>query len=239
MIINPQVQIFATSDMQIVDSAARQGFKLIFIGDQMEIPNGYNFINMPQLTPDYKTICAAISGDDNLLAQSYYASLLTPQVEETIAVLIGALARGVNIVLYFPADTLQLKYPYLLLQYLLDNFGIKVGDKNSPAMFNPAFDQIIWRLLYIYRIVSWDNYIMNVNDLDPVVLVRLREDLCPIYKIPTNISDQDMVSKIQQIKDQITAKMNEKPKLFEHVEAPVKHSTAKKTTTKKTSKKGK
>lgn len=224
MIINPQVQIFATSDMSIVDNAARSGFKLIYIGDQMEIPQGYNFINMPQLTPDYKTICAAISGDDNALTQSYFESLTTPQVEETIAVLLGALTRGVNIVLYFPMDTLQLKYPYLFLQFLMEKFGIKVGDKNTPPIYNPAFDQIILRMLYIYKIIPWNEYIMNTDTLDPISLIRLREDLCGQYNIPTNISDQDMVNKVQQIKDEIVAKMTTKPKLFECVEVKKKES---------------
>lgn len=240
MMINPQTQIFATSDMSVVDNAARRGFKLIYIGDQMEIPQGYNFINMPQLTPDYKTICAAISGDDNLLAQSYFESLITPQVEESIAVLIGALTRGVNIVLYFPHDTLQLKYPYLFLQFLMDRFGIQVGDKNSPSMYNPAFDQIIMRMLYIYRIIPWDAYIMNTEELDPISIARLREDLCAQYNIPMNISDQDMVARVQKIKDQMVAKMNTKPKLFEHVEPKKKESVPiKKQSSNKKPRKGK
>lgn len=219
MLINPQTQILATSDMGVVDTAARQGFKLIFVGDQMEIPSGYNFVNAVHFTPDYKTICAIIeNGDDALVSQLYFASLSTPVAEETFAVIIGALSQGNNIMIYFPNDTLQLKYPYLLLHYILERFGIRIGDKNTPCSYNPAYDTLNLRLLYIYRIIPWNSFIMAVNDLDPVVLIRLREDLCELYSIPVNISDEEMVVKVQQIKDQLIAQMSANKPLFERVE---------------------
>lgn len=198
-------QLFATSDMDIVDTAAKQGFKLIYVGDQFEMPTGYNFVNAIGLTPDYITMTAVVEGNTEKFTQSYINMLSTPATEEMIAVIIGALKNGANIMIYFPHDTLQLEYPYIFLQYLQDRFGIIVGAKENQFMYNQAFDAANARLLYIYRIIPWNEYLLMTDDVDPVTIIRFKEDLSQQFNIPADIKDEDMVLKLQQIKDQMTS----------------------------------
>lgn len=210
-------QMFATSDMEIVNNAAMQGYKLIYIGDQLEIPSGYKFVNAITFTPDYQTMSAIIEGDTQRFNASYINMLSSPAAEELFAIIIGALNQGSFIMIYFPHDTLQLAYPYLLLQYLQDRFGITVGDKESPFMYNPSFDLINMRLLYIYKLIPWNEYIIYTDEVDPVTIMRFKEDLSQLYNIPMNISNEDMVVKIQEIKDKIIASKQNKKKLFETI----------------------
>lgn len=204
-------QIFATSDMAVVDTAARQGYKLIYVGDQFEMPKGYNFVNALGLTPDYLTMTSIVEGNTEKFTQSYLNMLASPATEEMIAIIIGALSQGICIMIYFPHDTLQLEYPYLFLQYMQDRFGIIIGAKENQFMYNPAFDPINARLLYIYKLIPWNEYLLMTDDVDPVTLIRFKEDLSRQFNIPADITDEDMVSKLQSIKDNLKSP---KKKLF-------------------------
>ncbi|MDE6946223.1 MAG: hypothetical protein K2P14_03450 [Anaeroplasmataceae bacterium] len=209
-------QIFATSDMGVVDTAARTGYKLIYIGDQLEMPQGYKFVNAIMLTPDYKTMSAIIEGNQERVAQNYYASLQTPQAEELFAIIIGALRSNSQIMMYFPNETLQLKYPYLLLEHMLNKYGIRVGDSGNPFVYNPAYDASNFRLLYLYNLVTWQEFILNTEDLDDFTIAKLKQELCQQFNIPANISNIDMVNEIQKIKDKLINDM--KPQLFTVIE---------------------
>lgn len=209
-------QIFATSDMGVVDTAARTGYKLIYVGDQLEMPQGYKFVNAIMFTPDYKTMSAIIEGNQQRVAENYYASLQTPQAEELFAIIIGALRSNSQIMIYFPNETLQLKYPYLLLEHMLNKYGIRVGDNNNPFIYNPAYDTSNFRLLYLYNLVTWQEFILNTEDLDDFTIAKLKQELCQQFNIPVNISNIDMVNEIQKIKDKLINDM--KPQLFTIVE---------------------
>lgn len=209
-------QIFATSDMGVVDTAARTGYKLIYVGDQLEMPQGYKFVNAIMFTPDYKTMSAIIEGNQQRVAENYYASLQTPQAEELFAIIIGALRSNSQIMIYFPNETLQLKYPYLLLEHMLNKYGIRVGDNNNPFAYNPSYDMSNFRLLYLYNLVTWQEFILNTEDLDDFTIAKLKQELCQQFNIPVNISNIDMVNEIQKIKDKLINDM--KPQLFTIVE---------------------
>lgn len=206
-------KMFATSDLEVVKSSAEMGYKLLYVGDPLEIPQGFNFVDAAPLTPDYRTITSIIDGNLDMAYMMYVELLNAPMAQETLAVMFGALSQGISIMIYFPHDSLQLSYPFFLLKFLMEAYGVKVGDKNTPFMYNEAFNKVILRLLYIYRIVPWQDYIMNVDELDPIVLMRLRQDLCTKFQIPETISDQDMTIRVQQIKDDIIKSANTPPEL--------------------------
>lgn len=205
-------QIIATADLFVIDEAARSGFKLLYVGDVLETPKQWNFINAIGFVPDYQCMSAIIEGDDNRFALSYIQNLKNPMAEELFAIILAALCKGTGIMLYFPEDTLQLKYPYLLMQYMQDNYGLIVGDKSNPFSYNQVFDSSNTRLMYLYKLVDWKTYILNVDEADPMILMRLREDLCPLYSIPINISDVDMINEVTRIKSELINPPIIKPK---------------------------
>lgn len=213
--MNIKGQIIASSNLAIVDECARQGFALIYVGDELEMPKQWKFITATAFTPNYQAMCAQIEGDEARFASMYLQELLTDNAQELMAIILAALCKGTRILMYFPEESVRLGYPILLMQYMANTHGITVGDKSYPFMYNPAFDYINLRLMYIFRLVDWKEYILSVEEVDTVVLIRLREDLCPIYNIPINISDADMVTKVTEIKDQI--KNAARPKVFSHV----------------------
>ena len=64
-------RIFYTSNLQMISSGYYQGYKLIYIGDSLEMPQDFNFIDGALFTPDYRTISAALEGNDSLLVNNY------------------------------------------------------------------------------------------------------------------------------------------------------------------------
>lgn len=206
-------QLIATSNLEIADQAARQGFKLLFVGDMMDVPKQTGFINASCLTPDYKTMSAIIEGDEAKYMALYQQYLSLPHSEEMIAVLISALFRGNNVLMFFPEESIALSYPYALLTYLQNRFGLMVGDKSKPFSYNPNYNMSNMRLLYLYNLIDWKTYINTVEDLDQYVLAKMRQELCPIYGLDGNISDPDLVQFVTKIKEDM-----KKPRLFERAE---------------------
>ena len=215
--IHPMAQLFATSNMEVVASAAQQGFKLLFIGDTMDMPKQFPFINAITFTPDSRSICALLEGEEKIFAEMYLMSLATEVNEKMFAVILGALNKGQKILLFFPEDTQQLKYPYLLLKYFNDKFGIRVGDKTTECMYNDNYDYSNLSFMYMNDILSWQEYILNIDNLDQFVLVKLRKDLCDKYNIPTDIDDISMVNKVQEIKHSLIRELNKGKKLFSKI----------------------
>lgn len=216
--MHPMAQLFATSNMEVVASAAQQGFKLLFIGDTMDMPKQFPFINAITFTPDSRSICALLEGEEKIFAEMYLMSLATEVNEKMFAVILGALNKGQKILLFFPEDTQQLKYPYLLLKYFNDKFGIRVGDKNSECLYNDNYDYSNLSFMYMNDILTWQEYILSVENLDQFVLAKLKQDLCDKYDIPKDISNESMVGKIQEIKNSLIRQMNKGKKLFSTVE---------------------
>lgn len=215
--INITGQMFATSDINVVNAAISQGYKIIFVGDQFEAPQGYDFIYGVALTPEYKAITAMVEGDTQKFANEYINMLSLPNVEELLLLFIVALGQGQNIMFYFPQDSLQLEYPYLLLEYIQNKFGITVGAKENPFVYNPAFHMSNVRMLYLYNLITWQDFILAVDEVDPVTIMKIKTEISGIYNIPENITDEDMTAKIQEIKDQLMKSTKDgKKRLFSY-----------------------
>lgn len=207
--------IIATSNLDVVKCSIMNGFKAMYIGDPMYIPQDINLINGSIFTPDYQVMSLIIDSNDDMFTKAYIDYLNGPQCEEMFAVLIAALFKGINIILYFPEDSIQLKYPILFMQFLFNRYGVVVGDNNTPFSFNMALYPSNMRLLYLYSLIDWRQYILSVEDLDQYVLSKLRQDICPIYQIPFEIDDNSFVQEITKIKDKLLHP--EVKKLFEVV----------------------
>lgn len=209
-------QMFATSNMEVVDNAARQGYRLLYVGDQLEIPSGYKFVNALTLTPDYQAMAAVVEGNMNKFSQMYINMLMAPMAEELFAIIVGALVQGASIMIYFPYDSLQLQYPYILLQYMNDRYGISVGDKERQFSYNSAYDNANMRLLYVYKLIPWQDYILYTDEVDPITISRFREDLMGQFGITANTTNEELITKIQQAKDSLMQN-TQKQRLFDKV----------------------
>ena len=120
--------------------------------------------------------------------------------------------------IYFPQDALQLQYPTFLLQYLSSALGIQTGTDTVPPAYNENYNIRNLRLMYIFRLIPWKEFLLVCEDVDPIIMGRFREDICPAFGIDPNIDDLNMMNKIEEIKKNIQDQLN-KPRLFTHIEA--------------------
>lgn len=56
------------------------------------------------------------------------------------------------------------------------------------------------------------------EEVDPLLMQRFKEDLCPIYGLDQNISDLDMMNEIEKIKKHLQNELQKPARLFSRVE---------------------
>ena len=210
--------LYATSDINVVNVAAHGGHKLLYIGDSFEMPKEFNFVDAVAFTPNYKTICVIIENNTQMMQQSYYENLSAGPAQELFAVILAALRKGINITMFFPPDSLQLQYPSLLLQYIEQVHRIQTGtDKILPA-YNENYNLKNMRLMYIFKLINWKEMLLVCEEVDPLLMQRFKEDLCPIYGLDQSISDLDMMNEIEKIKKHLQNELQKPARLFSRVE---------------------
>ena len=210
--------LYATSDMNLVNVAVHGGHRLLYIGDSFEMPKEINFVDAVAFTPNYKTMCAIIENNTQMMQQFYYENLSAGPAQELFAIILAVLRKGVNITMFFPPDSLQLQYPTLLLQYIEQVLGIQTGtDKILPA-YNENYNVKNMRLMYIFKLISWKEMLLVCEEVDPLLMQRFKEDLCPIYGLDQNISDLDMMNEIEKIKKHLQNELQKPARLFSRVE---------------------
>ena len=101
--------LYATSDMNVVNVAVHGGHRLLYIGDSFEMPKEINFVDAVAFTPNYKTMCAIIENNTQMMQQFYYENLSAGPAQELFAIILAVLRQAVNITMFFPPDSLQLQ----------------------------------------------------------------------------------------------------------------------------------
>ena len=207
-------RIFYTSNLQMISSGYYQGYKLIYIGDSLEMPQDFNFIDGALFTPDYRTISAALEGNDSLLVNNYNNQLNSSNTQEFIAVILSALMKGINVLIYFPEEVFQLKFPYILLEYFRDIYGILIGNEYQDCIFNinSVTNSNIYSTLYMSNIIDWKSFISNVEKeyiTNYLALCKIRGETSKLYNIPPSVSDIEFLDYLY--------KHNNKNKLFSNV----------------------
>lgn len=196
-------QLWATSDLEMVDQAIMQGFKVVYLGDPMSVDPAYKekFVMASSLTPDYQTMSLQVDGDINGFAQMYIASLNSKPAMDMLVVILVCLYKGINVIFYLPKEALSLNYVQYLLQYIEFNFGVTTRTKTSQFMFNPSYSDRIIELLYLNDLITSQEYLMNSNSLDDMTLKKLVSEYHPMVEDPTNL--QHIISWFSRYKDEL------------------------------------
>lgn len=183
-------QLWATSDIKLVEQAAYQGFRVIYLGDPLSLDPAYRekFITAIALIPDYHALSLQIDGDMNGFINLYIASLNSPAAIEMLSLIFVCLYNGNNIIFYLPPEAAGLNYAQYLLEFIECNFGITPQTKNTNFRFNPAFSDRIIELLYLHNLVSAQEYLINASSLNNSSLRKLVSEMHPVVEDPTNIS---------------------------------------------------
>lgn len=196
-------QLWASSDIELVNQSLMQGFKVIFLGDPISIDPMYknHFVMASSFVPDYNMMSVLIEGNTNNFMHMYVESLGSKAAMEMMTAILAALFKGTNILFYIPKEAVDLKYGQLLLEYIEYNYGIRTQTKSTMFGFNPKYLGKIVELLYLSNLVTAQEFLINTDNLDQISLRKLVSELHPMVEDPTNL-DQ-IIAWFNNYKDQI------------------------------------
>lgn len=196
-------QLWATTEIDMVNQAMMQGFKVIYLGDPISVDPAYKekFVMASSLTPDYQTMSLQVDGNIEGFLQMYIASLNSKVAMDMFAVILTCLYKGINIIFYLPREAVSLNYIQYLLQYIEFNFGITTQTKTTQFAFNPSYFGRIIELLYLNDLVTAQEYLVNSTSLDELTLKKLVTDIRPMIEDPSNL--QQIISWFSRYKDEL------------------------------------
>ena len=196
-------QLWATSDINLVNQAIMQGFKVVYLGDPISIDPAYEekFVKATSLVPDYETMSLQVDGNVDAFIQMYMSSLNSKPAMEMFSVILVCLYKGINIIFFMPPEAAGLNYVQYLLQYIEFNFGITTQTKTSNFMFNQEYTERIIELLYLNQLVTAQEFLINSKSLDDMTIRKLVVDLHPVVKDPTDL--KQIITWMSNYKDEL------------------------------------
>lgn len=184
-------QLWATSDINLVNQAMMQGFKVIYLGDPISIDPMYKerFIISTALTPDYQTMTLLIENNIDGFIQSYIMSLNTAAAMEMFSAIFACLYRGSNVIFYLPPEASGLNFEQYLLQFIQFNFGVTTQTGTTQFSFNPEFTGRMIEFLYLGNLVTAQEYLVQSASVSEPAIRKLVSELRPIVKDPTDLQE--------------------------------------------------
>lgn len=184
-------QLWATSDINLVNQALSQGIKVIYLGDPVSIDPMYKdvFVTATSLVPDYQTMSLLIDGHENEFMQMYLASLNSKPAIEMFSIILACLYRGTNIMFFLPPEASGLNFIQYLLSYIKYNFGIETQTKSTQFSFDLQFSGKIIELLYLNNLASSQEFLINSDTIDDLSLRKLVSELHPMVNDPTDLNE--------------------------------------------------
>lgn len=198
-------KLMATSDLQVAINTKNQApdkVKILYVGDLMDRPAGVDCINATNLCPDYTTLEIYIEfGDkDNAFMNAYVSYLnASPAAGEVFATILYALSTGINVVMYMPPETLELRYPSYLLQYIESVYGLTAATNSTQYAYNPAFKDNNVRTMYMFNLVPPLFFIQNCETMDDMVLAKVKRDYLQKYPEIASYSSQQMYQFVENV----------------------------------------
>lgn len=173
-----------TSDIQIAQFAIKNdpNVRVLYVSDTEGVDiKQLGFISGAALVPDYNTLSEYINGNINAFTEKYTIYLNMPVQSNYIAAILTALVRGINIIFYFPTDTLDLYYPKYLQDFILCNFGITASSRTTQFNYDSRFDDKILNFIYTEGAISCNEFLLNCTNADQESILKLIHDyqLCP------------------------------------------------------------
>lgn len=183
-------QLWATSDINLVNQAMMQGFKVIYLGDPLTIDPVYKerFVISTALTPDYQTLSLLVDGNIDGFVQMYMLALNSASAMEMFSAIFACLYRGSSVIFYLPPEASGLNFVPYLLQFIEYNFGVTTQTSTTQFSFNPDFatGRII-EFLYLNNLVSAQEYLFHASGISQNTIRKLVNDLRPVVQDPTNL----------------------------------------------------
>ena len=188
-----------TTDKGLLANAHCYGFKPIAIVESesvLELASTENIQVASILLPSYDAVSAYLDGNLPLFQSMYFGQLSGRNCDEFITLIMLALYRGNNILIYISSDEIkELPYPKVLSMYLENIYGYYpprqyTGDQNilGEYLHNQAYDPLILCKMYQYSFIDSEEF-LNVYppniDIPLDVVNKLMYEESPVIQNPT------------------------------------------------------
>ena len=188
-----------TTDKGLLANAHCYGFKPIAIVESesvLELASTENIQVASILLPSYDAVSAYLDGNLPLFQSMYFGQLSGRNCDEFITLIMLALYRGNNILIYISSDEIkELPYPKVLSMYLENIYGYYPprqypGDQNilGEYLHNQAYDSLILCKMYQYSFIDSEEF-LNVYppniDIPLDVVNKLMYEEPPPIQNPT------------------------------------------------------
>lgn len=173
-------QIYITSDTNIVTQSIYNDARIIVLDEQNPFPNYPNVYMASLLVPPYSILEKIIDGDIQTAEAMYIDYLTSHEVNSFIAIILFALYRGENIVLYINSD--EVGFKDMLLRYICNVYGIIIGSEFVKCQYNEAGLMNILISLYMNRLISASVFLFNLGPyviIPDFVIIQLITDIDP------------------------------------------------------------
>lgn len=188
-----------TTDKGLLANAHCYGFKPIAIVESesvLELASTENIQVASILLPSYDAVSAYLDGNLPLFQSMYFGQLSGRNCDEFITLIMLAIYRGNNILIYISSDEIkELPYPKVLSMYLENIYGYYPprqypGDQNilGEYLHNQAYDSLILCKMYQYSFIDSEEF-LNVYppniDIPFDVVNKLMYEESPVIQNPT------------------------------------------------------
>ena len=188
-----------TTDKGLLANAHCYGFKPIAIVESesvLELASTENIQVASILLPSYDAVSAYLDGNLPLFQSMYFGQLSGRNCDEFITLIMLALYRGNNILIYISSDEIkELPYPKVFSMYLENIYGYYPprqypGDQNilGEYLHNQAYDPLILCKMYQYSFIDSEEF-LNVYppniDIPIDVVNKLMYEESPMIQNPT------------------------------------------------------
>jgi len=176
--------LYITNNLEIVNNAIYNNCNILGLTESQDaIVNLPNMSLVSILLPPPMAMSAELDGNMQAFTSMYYQHLATKEADACIVMIIAALAKGMNLILYVPKDESQLSFSGVLVQYLFEVYGITTGSDNNTFDYNPMYNAILCTRLYLHEYITYQDFLVlyPVNiPIMPESLPHLINDLGPM-----------------------------------------------------------
>ena len=173
-----------TNDVTIAIQSSLEGCKVLYLGDpcgENDIISNYGFIISTPLIPEYNLLVKDVEGYKDEFDLEYVDMLGSDQSACMIfASILSAMLKGMNILLYFPVNVSDFRYPTVLIQYITQQYGIIPASIENMYGYFDRYDDSNLLFMYSYGTINHIDFLVNYNGpLEPQLIDQLTMQISP------------------------------------------------------------
>lgn len=173
-----------TTDLNVVQNMMGT-HRIVVIGEHNpQLIQATNGIVASLLLPPYPAMMLYADGNMNSFNTTYMSYLSGPECTSFFSVLVKSLINGTNILLYLTPDEYNMYYNSLSM-YILNAYGISIGNGQIQFGFNVNYLPQIYSLLYVNELITIQELFMvypSGMQFNDAVVMKLINEMRPVLQ---------------------------------------------------------